>query len=113
MKKIMSVFIFMSCLLGLGGCKKDMNDIIDDEPCVRGVVSETSDAYIMIDVNEDDDLYEDYSRILVSLEVENEDSKTDFTIGDEVAIYYNGTIEQSLPPQINHVYAILELYEDE
>ena len=113
MKKIMSVFIFMSCLLGLGECKKDMNDIIDDEPCVRGVVSETSDAYIVIEVNKDDDLYEDYSRILVSLEVENEKNMTDITIGDEVAVYYNGTIEQSLPPQINHVYAILELYEDE
>ena len=113
MKKNMAAFIVMSCLLGLGGCKKDMNDIIDDEPCVRGVVSETSDAYIVIEVNEDDDLYKDYSRILVSFEVENEDSITDFTIGDEVAVYYNGTIEQSLPPQINHVYAILELYEDE
>ena len=35
-----------------------INDI-DDELCVKGVVSETSDEYIVIDVNEDDDLYKD------------------------------------------------------
>ncbi len=85
--------------------KKDVNDI-DDELCVKGVVSETSDEYIVIDVNEDDDLYKDYSSVMVLLDVENKDDMKDFTVGDEVAVYY-GSIKQSQPPQIHEVYKIL------
>lgn len=105
MKKIMSVLIVITCFLGLGGCKKDVNDI-DDELCVKGVVSETGDEYIVIDVNEDDDLYKDYSSVMVLLDVEIKDDMKDFTVGDEVAVYY-GSIKQSQPPQIHEVYKIL------
>lgn len=61
---------------------------------------------IVIDVNEDDDLYKDYSSVMVLLDVENKDDMIDFTVGDEVAVYY-GSIKQSQPPQIHEVYKIL------
>lgn len=42
----------------------------------------------------------------VSLNVENKDSMTHFSIGDEVVVYYDGMIAESYPMQINKVYAI-------
>jgi hypothetical protein len=38
--------------------------------------------------------------------VENKDSVTNFNIGDEVVVYYDGNIAESYPMQINTVYAI-------
>ena len=43
---------------------------------------------------------------IVSLDVENKDSMTHFSIGDEVVVYYDGNIAESYPMQINTVYAI-------
>ena len=42
----------------------------------------------------------------VSLKVENKDSMTHFSIGDEVVVYFDGNIAESYPMQINTVYAI-------
>ena len=42
----------------------------------------------------------------VSLDVENKDSMTHFSVGDEVVVYYDGFIAESDPLQINTVYAI-------
>ena len=38
--------------------------------------------------------------------MENKDSVTNFNIGDEVVVYYDGNIAESYPMQINTVYAI-------
>lgn len=46
---------------------------------------------------------EEYS---VSLNVQNEDSYTSVSVGDEVIVYHNGEIAESDPLQINTVYAI-------
>lgn len=43
---------------------------------------------------------------VISLDVKNKDSMTDFSIGDKVAVYYDGYIAESYPMQINTVYAI-------
>ena len=43
---------------------------------------------------------------IVSLDVENTDSYTDVSVGDEVVVYYNGEIAESDPLQIDTVYAI-------
>jgi len=101
--------VVFSCLLKLSGCAKDINYIVDHEPSVRGMVTETATEYIMIDVNAADDLYGSYSSIKVSLDTERKDSMTHFKVGDEVAVYYNGSIAESDPAQINKVYAILYL----
>jgi len=76
-----------------------MNYINANEPNITGVVKETNDNSILIE-NETGEYW-------VSLNVENEDSMTHFSIGDEVVVYYDGIIAESYPMQINTVYAIL------
>ena len=38
--------------------------------------------------------------------MENKESYTDISVGDEVVVYYNGEIAESDPLQINTVYGI-------
>lgn len=76
-----------------------MNYIIANEPNITGVVKEANENAILIE-NETGEYW-------VSLNVENEDSMTHFSIGDEVVVYYDGNIAESYPMQINTVYAIL------
>ena len=75
-----------------------MNYIIENEPNIMGIVKDANDNSILIE-NEDGEYW-------VSLNVENKDSMTQFSIGDEVVVYYNGNIAESYPMQINTVYAI-------
>ena len=63
-----------------------------------GIVKDTNDNSILIE-NEDGEYW-------VSLNVENEDSMTHFSVGDEVVVYYDGNIAETYPMQINTVYAI-------
>ena len=76
-----------------------MNYIIANEPNISGIVKEANENSILIE-NETGEYW-------VSLNVENEDSMTHFSIGDEVVVYYDGNIAESYPMQINTVYAIL------
>ena len=75
-----------------------MNYIIANEPNITGVVKDANDNSILIE-NETGEYW-------VSLNVENKDSMTHFSIGDEVVVYYDGNIAESYPMQINTVYAI-------
>ena len=86
----------MFCLSGCG--KKSMNDIINSEANITGIVKEATENSILIE-NEN-------GKYWVSLNVENKDSVTNFNIGDEVVVYYDGNIAESYPMQINTVYAI-------
>ena len=96
MKKLLLAIV---CILVLTGCgKKSMNYIIANEPNITGIVKDSNSASILIE--SDDKEY------WVSLQVENEDSMTDFHIGDEVVVYFDGNIAESYPMQINTVYAI-------
>lgn len=65
---------------------------------ITGIVKEAGENFILIE-NED-------GEYVVSLTVENEDSMTHFSIGDEVVVYYDGNIAESYPMQINTAYAI-------
>ena len=47
---------------------------------------------IMVKVSEDEDEAQSSDLISVSLNVELEESMTDFNVGDEVRVYYNGEI---------------------
>lgn len=106
MKKIFIVALALICILGLVGCNRDsMNYIIENEPSITGIVEEVHDNYIIIYIETDG--YPNGADCKVSLNVENEDSMTDFDIGDEVVVYYNGEIAESDPLQINTVYAIM------
>ena len=75
-----------------------MNDIINSEPNITGIVKEVNENSILIE-NENGQYW-------VSLNVENKDSVTNFNIGDEVVVYYDGNIAESYPMQIKTVYAI-------
>ena len=99
MKKLIAIVLALVCVFSLIGCNnRSMNYIIENEPSIMGIVKETNDNSILIG-NED-------GEYCVSLNVENKDSMTHFSIGDEVVVYYDGNIAESYPMQINTVYAI-------
>lgn len=99
MKKFVALVLALICVLSLVGCNnRSMNYIIANEPSITGIVKETNDNSILIE-NEDGECW-------VSLNVENKDSMTHFSIGDEVVVYYDGNVAESYPMQINTVYAI-------
>lgn len=104
MKKLIVAVLALTCMLGLIGCNRSMDDIIENEPSVTGIVEEVHDNYIIIYIETDG--YPNGADCKVSLNVENEDSMTNFNVGDEVVVYYNGDIAESDPLQINTVYAI-------
>lgn len=99
MKKFTALVLTLFCIISLTGCdNRSMNYIIDNEPSITGIVNDTNENSILIK-NEDGEYW-------VSLNVENKDSMTHFSIGDEVVVYYDGNIAESYPMQINTVYAI-------
>ena len=99
MKKRISFLLVLVCTLALTACNnRSMNYIIENEPSITAIVKETNEASILVE-NETGEYW-------VSLDVENSDSMTHFSIGDEVVVYYDGNIAESYPMQINRVYAI-------
>ena len=65
---------------------------------ITGIVKEAGENFVLIE-NED-------GEYVVSLTVENEDSLTHFSIGDDIVVYYDGNIAESYPMQINTAYAV-------
>lgn len=106
MKKCVALVLALICVLGLVGChQKSMNDIISNEPNITGVVEEVGENSILIYIETDGYPYGANCR--VSLDIENEDGLySPITVGDEVVVYYDGSIAESDPLQINTVYAI-------
>lgn len=105
MKKQIIFTIALTCILVLSGCNnRNMNYIIENEPSITGIVKEVRDNSILIYIETDG--YPYGADCDVSLDVENADSYTDVSVGDEVVVYYNGDIAESDPLQINTVYAI-------
>ncbi|MCF2642799.1 hypothetical protein I6E50_10290 [Roseburia hominis] len=99
MKRVITLVLILVCVFSLSGCKiRSMDDIIENEANITGIVKETNDTSILIE-NETGEYF-------VSLDVENEDSMTNFNINDEVVVYYDGNIAETYPMQINTVYAI-------
>jgi hypothetical protein len=99
MRKTLALLLAVLCFLSLAGCSpRSMNYIIQNEPSIRGLVTDTADTAILIENDE--------GEYWVSLDVENKDSMTHFSIGDRVAVYFDGNIAESYPMQITTVYAI-------
>lgn len=102
MKKICALLLTACLAFSLFGCRnRTMDYIIANEPCIKGVVTDTAECYITIATEPNGG-----GLTVVSLDTENSDSMTRFYTGDEVAVYYNGEIAESYPAQINTVYAI-------
>ena len=105
MRKHIAVIWALMCMIFLAGCNnRSMNYIIENEPNISGIVKEVCDNSILIYVETDG--YPYGADCSVSLDVENTDSYTDVSVGDEVVVYYNGNIAESDPLQIHTVYAI-------
>ena len=105
MKKYMALAAAAAGLLMLTGCgRRSMNDIIENEPSLTGIVEEVGDEAILLSIRTQG--YPYGATCQVSLDVENGDSTTDLSVGDEVVVYYNGEIAESDPLQIRTVYAI-------
>ena len=82
-----------------------MNDIYD-KPQFKGTVVEVLDNSILVLVDADDSISKTSDLIAVSLNVQLKDSMTKFNVNDRVITYYDGTIQETYPAQINTVYAI-------
>ena len=101
MKKYLLIILSIICMLGFVGCNnKSLNYIISNEPSIIGSVKEVNENSILLE-NES-------GEYVVSLNVENSDGiYSPIVVGDEVTVYYDGSIAESYPMQINKVYAIL------
>ena len=105
MRKYVVFALALIGILALTGCNnRSMNYIIENEPSVVGIVKEVRDDSILIYM--ETDAYPYGAECSVSLDVENGDSYTDLSVGDEVVVYYNGDIAESEPLKIETVYAI-------
>ena len=100
MKKTVAFVLALVCLLCMAGCQgRSMNYIISHEPSISGTVKEVAESSLLME-NESGEYW-------VSLQVENKDSVTHLSPGDEIVVYYSGDIAESYPMQILTVYAIL------
>ena len=99
MNRFLPLLLVLVCVLGLAGCgNRSMNDIIANEPSITGIVKDLGENAILIE--------NDTGEYWVSRNVENKDSVTDFVVGDEVVVYFDGNVAESYPMQISTVYAI-------
>lgn len=99
MKKRIALVLALVFILALSGCEnRSMNYIIENEPSITGTVKTVTDGAVLME--------NETGEYLVSLDVENEDSMTHFTPGDEIVVYYDGSVAETCPMQIHTVYAI-------
>ena len=105
MKKLTTIIISVICLILFTGCRIDLNYIISNKPSVLGTVEEITDSAMLITCH-DLQGYEQNVQCWVSLDVKYEDGLSEYNIGDIVDVFYDGTIAESYPLQINTVYAI-------
>ena len=105
MKKLITFVLSLTLVLALVGCGRTMNDIIETEPNVTGVVEEVHDNYIVM-YAETAEGYPNGTKWSISLNVENKDSYTDIVVGDEIVVYYDGMAAETDPLEVSTVYAI-------
>lgn len=107
---LIGIFIVIGSIFGYITKPLTMNDVFQHKPRLSGTVVEiNNDTSILVKVNEDESIIKSSNLILVSLDVIMSDVSVngrDFEIGDEVKVYYDGTVAESYPAQIIEVYAI-------
>ena len=102
MKKIM---IILCLLLTLSGCEKTMDEIIQSEPSIKGIVKKVYAHHFVMAVT-DEDLFPrgQWSyEVTVPLNDLNNDSYTSLKEGNHVIVYYDGNIQNG---NIEKAYAI-------
>ena len=80
---------------------------VHNEPHFSGVITEVHENSILVRVNEGEAARLSSDLIYVSLDVKLKDSISEWFIGDEVTVYYDGEILETYPAQVNNVYAIV------
>lgn len=106
MKKIIALVLVMFCILGLTGCNnKSMNYIIAHKPSVTGIVQEVYDDHVILYADTAEG-YPNGSTWEISLDVENTDSYTDLSVGDQIVVYHDGMVMETDPLRVGTVYAI-------
>ena len=106
MKKYIALVLALVCVLGLVGCNtKSMNYIIENKPSVIGVVEEVHNDYVIM-YSDTADGYPNGSKWQISLNVENKDSYTDISVGDEIVVYHDVNVMETDPLKVGTVYAI-------
>ena len=103
MPKTMVNTAFALLIISLAGCSRSMNYVIGHEPSFVGTVETVTDEYVMVNVNTDDVLYSEHLNVQVSLDVELKDSYLNLSSGDEIVVYYDGSISEG---KAETVYAI-------
>ena len=101
----MKKLVFCLCVfLLLSGCARPMSmDTVGKEPNFAGA----REGSILVRVNEDEEVCRTSDLVSVSLDAALGDSMTHFSVGDAVRVYYDGTIAESYPAQVDTVYAII------
>ena len=107
MKKVFAAIIALLFILILSGCGRALSYVVDHEPSFNGVIEETHEKYIMVRVNEDDPLRLSSDIVEVSLNTEFSDNLASLATGNEITVYYDGTIQEIYPARIPTVYAIV------
>ena len=108
--KILKCFLLCLCipLVFISGCTIPVNmHNVHKEPHFAGVVVDVYDNSILVSVNEGEEARKSSDLIDVSLNVELKDGVSEYMSGDEVIVYYNGTILENYPARLEKVYAIL------
>ena len=103
-----AVLIMLSAAYLSNPLNRDINYLISHVPSFKGTVSAVYDNHISVAVDPDDPIYGQYREILVSRDVTHKDGRTDFSVGDEVYVYYDGNITtDGNKPAVGTVYTIL------
>ena len=90
MKKLIVFTLLLIVALTLSGCNnRNMDDIIQTEPNITGIVKTINNDVFLME-NEEGEYW-------VSLNVENKDSMTYCSTGDEVVVYFDGNVAESYP----------------
>lgn len=106
MKKLMALVLTLVCVLGLVGCNtKSMDYIIENKDNVTGIVHEVYNDYVIM-YSDTAEGYPNGSEWKISLNVENKDSYTDLSVGDEIVVYHDGNVMETSPLKVGTVYAI-------
>lgn len=81
-----------------------MDEVLAEEPQLTGIVKEIYEHSILMESETAGGSRAEY---MVSTDADMADSYTDFTVGDEVVVYYDGNVAESYPMQIHKVYGIM------
>ncbi len=104
-KKLIAFGLTLVLALSMVGCSRTMNDIIENELSIVGIVEEVYDDHVIL-YTEQADGYPYGANWTVPLDVEIKDSYTDIKVGDEIVVYHNGVVAETDPLEIQAVYAI-------